>query len=299
MNQVSKWQQFQLKLPHYISLTRLNKPIGAFLLLWPTLWALWFASNGRPDPKLLLIFIAGTWLTRSAGCAINDFADRDIDKHIRRTAERPITSGKIPASDALWITAFLMFVAFILVLFTNKLTIALSFVALILACVYPFTKRYTHFPQVVLGAAFSFAVPMAFAAQANALPATAWVIFFAAVVWAIAYDTFYAMADREDDLRVGVKSTAIFFGRADLWVIAIAQATTLSVMFWVGFQYDRGLLYFIGLAAAAVIAIRQIYITRHREADKCFYAFLNNNYLGMVIFLGLAADYLLQGMSGT
>ncbi|MBX2839930.1 MAG: 4-hydroxybenzoate octaprenyltransferase [Gammaproteobacteria bacterium] len=294
MDPVKVWPRLQHKLPDYIKLTRLNRPIGAFLLLWPTLWALWLASSGKPDLKILAIFIVGTWLTRSAGCAINDFADRDIDKHIRRTRDRPLTSGRVSAAEALVLAAVLMLLAFLLVLLTNGLTILLSFVALFLASVYPFMKRYTHFPQIVLGAAFAIAVPMAFAAQTGSVPMLGWQVFIAAVIWAVAYDTFYAMADREDDIKVGVKSTAIFFGHYDLAVIAFAQVCMLGIMLVVGIQAERGALYFFGLAIALGIAIVQLYVTRHRDADKCFWAFLNNHYLGMVIFLGLSTDYLLH-----
>lgn len=291
-----KLAQFRQQLPHYITLTRLDKPIGAFLLLWPMLWALWFASDGKPALSVLLIFIVGTWLTRSAGCAINDFADRDVDKHVARTKSRPLTDGKITSREALSVSATLFLVAFLLVLLTNKLTIALSFLALLLAAVYPFMKRYTHFPQIVLGAAFGIAVPMVWAAQTGSLNLIAWVLYLAAIIWAVAYDTYYAMADRADDLRIGVKSTAIFFGNADRLVIAVCQSLFFSLLIFVGMQLGRGMLYFFGVTVAGGFALYQLWITRQREPQQCMKAFLNNNYLGLCVFLGLLADYLLGGL---
>jgi len=224
-----KITNFRQKLPHFVSLTRLDRPIGIYLLLWPMLWALWFAAEGVPNLGVLFIFIAGTVLTRSAGCAINDYADRDFDAHVTRTKDRPLATGALSTRDALYAGAFLMAVAFILVLFTNLLTIALSFVAVLLATIYPFAKRHTHLPQVILGAAFGFAIPMAYAAQLNAVPSQAWWLFLIAVIWAVAYDTLYAIADRPDDLKIGVKSSAILFGRFDL--IFITRLCDLSASY--------------------------------------------------------------------
>ena len=259
--------------------------------MWPMLWAFWFAADGLPNPKMLFIFILGTILTRSAGCAINDFADRKFDGQVARTRTRPLATGDLSAADALVVTALLMLAAFILVLFTNRLTVILSIGALILACVYPFTKRFTSLPQVFLGAAFAFAIPMAFSAQTGHLGVLAWVVFSAGVLWPVAYDTLYAMADREDDLRLGVKSSAILFGRADLIIVGVIQCLVLLIMTGVGVYKDRGSPYYIGLVMALGFVVYQLYIARQREPHRCFQAFLNNNYIGMVIFLGIALDY--------
>lgn len=258
------------------------------------LWAFWFAAGGLPHIPTLLIFLAGTVLTRSAGCAINDYADRNFDGHVTRTKDRPLPSGALSAKEALAITALLMGIAFGLVLLTSALTIKLSFIALFLALLYPFTKRYTHFPQVFLGAAFAMAVPMAFAAQTNSVPAIAWQLFAAAVIWATAYDTLLAMADRPDDIHIGVKSTAIFFGRADLIIVFILQALTLSLLMFIGWQQGRGIIFHVGLVCAAVFVIHQLRISRHREPSQCLRAFLNNHFLGMCIFIALAVDFAIK-----
>ena len=279
------------KLPAFVALTRLNRPIGIYLLMWPMLWAFWFAAEGVPHLPTLFVFILGTVLTRSAGCAINDYADRDFDAHVQRTSARPLATGALSPKEALQVTAILMGVAFMLVLTTNSLTIRLSFVAVILAVIYPFTKRYTHFPQVVLGAAFACAVPMAFAAQVNTLPATAWWLFATAVVWATAYDTLYAMADRTDDLKIGVKSTAILFGKFDLAAIALLQSIVVVLLAYTGVMHDRGVVYFAGLAGACGFIIYQLWICRHRDPALCLKAFLNNNWLGMCVFAALFIDY--------
>lgn len=282
------------KIPAFIALTRLDKPIGIFLLMWPMLWAFWFAAGGFPDPVTLIIFIIGTVLTRSAGCAINDFADRKLDGQVTRTRHRPLATGALSASEALIATAVLMLMAFCLVLLTNVLTVALSFVALLFALLYPFSKRYTHFPQVVLGIAFACAVPMAFAAQTNSLPLGAWLLFFAAVIWAIAYDTLYAIVDREDDVKIGIKSTAIFFGHHDLLAVALSQTTMILLLAYVGQLYERGVIFYSGLCIAAALALHQLWICRHREPGRCFSAFLGNNWLGLCVFVALAADYLIN-----
>ena len=255
------------------------------------LWALWFAAEGMPHWDVLLIFIAGTVLTRSAGCAVNDYADRDFDAHVTRTKSRPLATGALSKKEALYASAFLMAVAFILVLFTNLLTIALSFVAALLATVYPFAKRYTHLPQVVLGAAFGFAIPMAYAAQLNAIPSQAWWLFITAVVWAVAYDTLYAIADRPDDLKIGVKSSAILFGRFDLIAVGTIQIIVVAALAVIGHYADRGYIYNTGLLLSLGFVFYQLRIARFREPEKCIQAFLNNNWMGMTIFIGLVVDY--------
>lgn len=282
---------FHHKLPHYIALTRLDRPIGIFLLLWPVLWALWFAAEGIPHLDILLIFVLGTVLTRSAGCAINDYADRHIDGEVARTRNRPLATGALTGKEALFAAAVLMLIAFGLVLLTNRLTITLSFGALALAALYPFTKRFTHWPQLFLGAAFAFAVPMAYAAQTGTVPVLGWILFLAAVLWAVAYDTLYAMTDREDDLRIGVKSTAILFAGKDILFTGIIQLTVLAIMFTVGLHKSRGDFYFTGLAAALLLVVYQLYLVRDRSPHRCMQAFLNNNYLGMAVFAGIALDY--------
>ena len=281
------------KLPHFVALTRLDRPIGVLLLLWPTLWALWFAADGVPRADVLAIFVLGTVLTRSAGCAINDFADRRIDGEVARTRDRPLATGALSAREALGAAAVLMALAFALVLLTNRLTVQLSFVALALATLYPFSKRVTHFPQVVLGAAYGFAIPMAFAAQTGSVPPVAWALYLATLLWAVAYDTFYAMTDRDDDRRIGVKSTAVLLGRADLAVVGALQLVVLLLLWRIGVHEGRGALYAGGLLVALALAARQLWIAREREPARCFEAFLDNNRLGLVVFVALAADYAL------
>ena len=285
---------FGHKLPALVSLTRLNSPIGIYLLMWPMLWAFWFAAEGVPHLTTLFIFLIGTVLTRSAGCAINDYADQDLDGHVARTHNRPLATGALNSSDALVTTAALMALAFVMVLFTNALTIQLSFVAVFLAVLYPFTKRFTHFPQVVLGAAFAWAIPMAFAAQINTVPANGWWLFAAAFVWAMAYDTLYAMVDREDDQKIGIKSTAIFFGRFDLLIVGLLQGMVLIILLFIGLQQGRGGIYLAGLTGAAGFVIYQLWISRHREPAPCLKAFLNNNWLGMCVFISLVIDYMIN-----
>lgn len=282
------------KLPHFLSLTRLDRPIGIYLLLWPMLWALWFAALGVPDISNLVIFVLGTILTRSAGCAINDYADRDLDAHVSRTKTRPLATGALSTTEALVATALLMLLAFVLVLFTNKLTIMMSFVALALAVIYPFTKRVTYWPQAFLGLAFAFAVPMAFAAQINAVPPLAWLIFLAAVIWAIAYDTVYAIADREFDIKMGMKSTAILFGANELRIVFCLQLVVLLIMFFVGVSTMRGSIYNFSLFAALFFVVYQNRITQTRDPVQCIKAFLNNHYLGMTVFIGIVLDFLIN-----
>lgn len=280
------------RLAIYIDLTRFDRPIGSYLLLWPTLWALWIASDGVPDIKLLIIFIGGVFLTRSAGCVINDFADRKIDGHVKRTAARPLATGKISSKEALALFAFLMISAFILVLFTNTMTIAMSFGGLFLASLYPFMKRHTHLPQVVLGAAFGWAIPMAFTAVSEDVPTIAWLIYIAKILWTIAYDTMYAMVDRDDDLKIGVKSTAILFGDLDKLIIGILQILTLAILIIVGLQLSLSLPYYMGVIVAAGLFSYQQWLIRNREREPCFKAFLNNHYAGMAIFVGILIHYM-------
>jgi 4-hydroxybenzoate polyprenyltransferase len=275
----------------YYLLTRLHKPIGVFLLLWPTLWALWVAAEGIPDWPVFIVFVLGVVLMRSAGCVINDYADRKVDPHVTRTSERPIATGKVKPGEALILFVVLCLVAFGLVLFMNKMTIYLSFGGVLLAAIYPFMKRYTHLPQVVLGMAFAWAVPMAFAAQTETLPKAAWLIYTATVLWAVIYDTMYAMVDREDDLKIGVKSTAILFGDGDKLIIGVLQLFMFFALFSLGKQEQLHEPYYIGVLVAAALAVYHQFLIRNREAKACFKAFLHNNWLGMAVFAGLAIDY--------
>lgn len=276
----------------YVKLARLDKPIGIFLVLWPTLWALWLAAEGIPSSKVLLIFVAGVVLMRSAGCVINDFADREIDGHVERTKERPIATGRISAKAALVFFAALCLIAFVLVLQTNPLTIYLSFGALALASAYPFMKRYTYLPQVVLGAAFAWSVPMAYAAETNELPKIIWLIYIATLLWTVAYDTMYAMVDREDDVKIGVKSTAILFGKADRSIIAFFQVLVILTLCMVGNQAELGQFFYLGVVGAAILFVYQQHLIRLRDREDCFKAFLNNNWVGMIVFAGIALDYM-------
>jgi len=285
-------KQSAMKLKAYAALTRFDSPIGIYLLLWPTLWALWIAAEGFPDPSVLFIFVAGTVLTRSAGCVINDWADRDIDGHVARTSSRPLATGEVTPKEALILAAILMLVAFVLVLFTNRQTIMLSVGALVLAIIYPFSKRFTHLPQVFLGAAFAWAVPMAFTAQIGELNKTAWLIFTAALLWAVAYDTIYAMADREDDLKIGVKSSAILFGDADLTIISVIQGMVILSMGLVGVGSNMGMTYYLGLVVAIALFCYQLWICRNRKPEDCIRAFKNNNFVGMSIFIAIVINYL-------
>lgn len=280
------------RLAIYVELTRFNRPIGSYLLLWPTFWALWIAADGIPDWQLLVIFTLGVFLTRSAGCVINDFADRDFDGHVKRTAQRPLATGRISSKEALILFAALMLVAFALVLLTNPLTIMMSFGGLFLAALYPFMKRHTHLPQVVLGAAFGWSIPMAFTAVQNDIPTVAWLIYLAKLMWTIAYDTMYAMVDRDDDLNIGVKSTAILFGDLDKAIIGALQVFTLVILVLVGLQLSLSPVYYLGLAVATGLFIYQQYLIRNRERDPCFKAFLNNHYAGLVIFIGIFLHYM-------
>lgn len=275
----------------FIQLMRLDRPIGTYLLLWPTLWALWIAAAGVPDWPVLVIFVLGVIFMRAAGCVINDFADRKIDGHVRRTTQRPLATGRISAREALITFAILVGISALLVLLTNRMTVLLSFGAVFLASIYPFCKRFTFYPQVVLGAAFSWAIPMAFAAQSEALPSALWLIFLANLLWTVAYDTQYAMCDREDDLRIGVKSTAILFGEADRHIIGLLQGLTLVCLLLAGARFELGLYYHLGLLAMALSFGWQQWLIREREPHACFVAFLSNHWSGMLVFIGLALDY--------
>ena len=278
----------------FIQLTRMDKPIGIYLLLWPTLWALWVAAQGVPSLGNLLIFVFGVILTRAAGCVINDFADRKVDGHVKRTEQRPMASGKISSKEALVFFALLMGVSFLLVLCTNAPTIWLSFGALALAATYPFMKRYTYYPQVVLGAAFSWGIPMAFTAETGSLPAAAWLLYIANLLWTVAYDTYYAMTDREDDLKIGVKSTAILFGDADRVIILSLQGLALGCLLLAGSHFELGGWFHLGLLAAAGCFVWEFWYTRDRDPQRCFKAFLHNHWAGLAIFVGIVLDYALS-----
>lgn len=284
--------RIQDRLTQYYYLVRLHRPIGTYLLLWPTLWALWIASHGRPDPLVLFVMVAGTVLMRSAGCAINDYADRDIDAHVQRTRERPLAAGKVSPKEAIAVFCVLVLLAFGLVLLLNRFTIYMSIGGLVLAVIYPFSKRYTNLPQVILGMAFAWAIPMAFTAQTDSLPKEAWLIYVITVIWAVIYDTMYAMVDREDDLRIGVKSTAILFGEADRLILFILQLLMFSGLALLGKQAGLGKAYYLGVAVAGLLALYQQFLIRRREPAACFRAFLNNNWLGMILFIGIALNYL-------
>ena len=280
------------RLKDYARLMRLHRPIGILLLLWPTLWALWIAAQGRPGLHVLAVFVLGVVLMRSAGCVINDYADRDFDPHVERTRDRPIAAGRVSPREALVLFAALCLIAFALVLTLNRLTILLSFAGAFLAATYPFVKRFTHLPQFYLGAAFGWGIPMAFAAQTGGIPPVGWTLFAANVCWAVAYDTAYAMVDREDDLKVGVKSTAILFGRHDRAMVFLFHVLTLSLLAYSGALAGLGLRYYAGLTAAFGFVLYQQRLMRDRTRDGCFRAFLNNNWFGAAVFAGLMFHYL-------
>ncbi|WP_086479970.1 4-hydroxybenzoate octaprenyltransferase [Oceanospirillum sanctuarii] len=284
----------QQQFPHYIKLMRVDRPIGTYLLLWPTLWALWIAAEGIPDWDVLVIFILGVYSMRAAGCVINDFADRKIDGHVERTKERPLATGDVTAKEAIGLFIVLGLISFGLVLMTNPLTILLSLGGILLAFMYPFMKRYTHLPQVVLGAAFSWAIPMAYAAQTNSVPVEAWLLFSAKLLWTVAYDTQYAMVDRNDDVKIGVKSTAILFGELDRHIIALLQILAVIALLIVAAHKGLGIWFYLGLAAACGLFIYQTKLIFHREREACFKAFLNNHWVGVLILLGIILDYALK-----
>lgn len=280
------------RLYQYYLLMRMDKPIGTWLLLWPTFWALWIAAQGIPNISFIIIFALGVFVMRSAGCVINDYADRNIDKHIERTKNRPLTSGKVSSREALLLFLACISIAFILVLFLNLYTILLSFIALFFAAVYPFMKRYTHYPQIVLGMAFSCAIPMAFAAQSNHVPLIAWELYIITILWIVSYDTMYAMADREEDLKIGVKSTAIIFADYDKLIIALLQILFTLGMFYIAWQLQAGIFFYLGIITSMGFSIYQQRLIQQREKSACFQAFLNNHWLGMVIFIGIFLDSL-------
>ena len=282
----SRWSEYRL-------LMRMDKPIGTLLLLWPTLWGLWVASEGKPDLLVLTVFTLGVFLMRSAGCVINDFADRKVDPHVKRTKNRPLAAGRVSSKEALALFAALTITAFCLVLLMNTLTIALSFIAVLLAACYPFMKRYTHLPQVFLGAAFAWSIPMAFAAQTGGVPLVAWILFIITVLWTTAYDTMYGMVDREDDLKIGVKSTAILFGKLDKVIIGILQLLVLALLIGVGFMLQMSVLFYVSIFLTACFFIYQQYLIKDRLGSACFRAFLNNNWIGAIVFAGIFAHYLL------
>jgi len=280
---------------HYWKLMRADRPIGTLLLLWPTWWALWLAADGLPPLWILFVFTAGVWLTRSAGCVINDYADRWLDPHVKRTKDRPLASGAVSGRSALLLFAVLMVVAFALVLTSNGLTIALSFVGVFLAASYPYLKRYTHLPQVYLGMAFGWGVPMAFAAIQGEVPALAWLLYVANILWSTAYDTWYAMVDRDDDLKMGSHSTAILFGDLDLVIQGILYTVFLGAMALVGVRAGLGVYFAAGVGVAALLVVYEFWLCRHREREACFKAFLHNNWVGAALFAGIAADLALKG----
>jgi 4-hydroxybenzoate polyprenyltransferase len=271
---------------------RLDRPIGILLLMWPTLSALWIAAEGLPDTTVLFVFVFGVILMRSAGCAINDYADRDIDGQVWRTRGRPLATGELKARDALLVFVGIAVIAFYLVSLLNTLTIWMSVVGVALAASYPFMKRYTYLPQLYLGVAFGWAIPMAFAAQTGAVPIVAWLLFLANIIWTTVYDTFYAMADREDDLVAGVKSTAVLFGDDDLKILAILQLAFLLVMVMIGKQLALSSVFYLGLLVMLGLFVYQQFISRKREPQACLQAFLNNNWVGLTLFVSLVLHYL-------
>jgi len=275
----------------YARLMRLDRPIGIWLLLWPTLWALWISSRGKPNPRIFVIFVVGTVLMRSAGCAINDYADRSFDPHVARTKDRPLAAGRISTLEALLLFAVLSLAALMLALQLNKATLLLAVVGGFLAVTYPFIKRFLPVPQMYLGVTFGWGIPMAFEAQFEQVPQVAWLLLLANVLWVTVYDTIYAMVDRDDDIKIGVRSTAILFGDSDRHIIAVLQLMTLLSLYLVGRMIHMGYWYAMGLSAAAAFFVYQLYLIRARDRESCFRAFLNNNYFGMAVFIGMALEY--------
>jgi 4-hydroxybenzoate polyprenyltransferase len=283
------------RLREYFLLVRLHRPIGTLLLLWPTLWGLWLAAGGMPPWTLLIVFCLGTLLMRSAGCAINDFADRDFDGHVKRTADRPLAAGRISAKEAVMVAVVLALIAFAMtVALTNTLTIQLSFVAAFLAASYPFTKRFFAMPQAYLGIAFGFGIPMAFAAVQNQVPPIAWLLLLANIFWTLAYDTEYAMVDRDDDIKIGIKTTALLFGRFDVIAVVLSHAIFFGLMLLIGKIMGMGIAYYVGLIGAAEVVLSQYRLIKDRGREACFTAFLQNNWLGAWIFGGIVADYMIR-----
>lgn len=280
------------KLMGYIQLMRLDKPVGIFLVLWPALWALWLAAEGKPPGLVLLVFILGAIIMRSAGCVINDYADRHWDGAVERTCQRPLATGLITPKQALLFFALLCLIGFSLVLLLNPLTIILSVGALALAALYPFTKRFTHWPQFFLGAAFAWAIPMGFAAVQNQVPPEAWLVFAIALVWTLIYDTMYAMTDRPDDLKVGIKSTAVLFGKHDRMIIGLLQFIMLGLLVWLGQLFDLSLVYYLSLIAVGLMFLYHQWLIKDRDRDLCFEAFKLNHWAGLVILLGIGLHYM-------
>jgi 4-hydroxybenzoate polyprenyltransferase len=280
------------RLREYARLMRIDRPIGVWLLLWPVLWALWIAASGHPDERLFVIFVTGTFVMRAAGCVINDFADREFDPHVRRTADRPLAKQSVSTAEALGLFALLALAALALIIPLNRPTQVLALIGGVLAVTYPFLKRFFSLPQVYLGAAFGWSVPMVFAAHTGSVPPQAWILFVSVVLWTTAYDTIYAMVDREDDLLIGIRSSAILFGRADRVIVALLQAGALAGLALVGLMYGLGRWYWYGLAVAAGLSIHQQWLIRDRDPDRCFRAFLGNNLFGLAVFAGILLDYL-------
>ncbi|MGB9430557.1 MAG: 4-hydroxybenzoate octaprenyltransferase [Gammaproteobacteria bacterium] len=275
----------------YLRLMRLHRPIGSFLLLWPTLWALWLASDGHPTPKLFTIFVLGVFVMRSAGCIMNDFADRNFDPHVHRTHDRPLATREVNVWEALVLFVILCLIALGLVLLLNRLTLELAVIGAVLVLTYPFMKRYTYLPQPYLGMAFGWGIPMAYAAVTGSVPTVAWLIFIANIIWSTVYDTMYAMVDRRDDLRIGVKSTAILFGDLDRAIIAVLQVLLLADLALVGYRTGMSAVYYVGLAFALLFSIYQQVLIRRRNPQRCFLAFMNNNWLGAAVFAGILLHY--------
>ncbi len=278
-------------LADYGRLMRLDRPIGAYLLLWPTLWAVWISADGRPRAEIFTIFVVGVLLMRSAGCVINDYADRAFDPHVARTRDRPLAAGRVSTTEALVLFAILSLAALTLALRLDRLALLLALVGAFLAVTYPFIKRFLSIPQLYLGLSFGWGIPMAFAAELGRVPRVAWLLFLANLLWVTVYDTLYAMVDRDDDRKIGVRSTAILFGDSDRHIIAVLQAMTLLALALVGRRAHLGAWYAAGLAVAAVLFVRQLWLIRRRERDACFRAFLNNHYVGMAVFIGILLDY--------
>ena len=286
--------EFKQKLQLYAELIRFQKPIGVYLLLWPTLWALAIAGEGAPDIWVTMVFVAGVFLMRSAGCAINDYADRHIDLHVARTRDRPLASGRISEKEVLQVFAVLSLLAFLLVLTLNRFTILLSLGGILLAASYPFMKRYHHLPQVHLGAAFGWAVPMAFAALTEEVPKQAWLLYVATLVWTVAYDTMYSMVDREDDLKIGIKSSAILFGEYDRVMIGLFQFLFILTLYLVGVDLEFSPVYFYALALASMFLVYEQLLIAYRVPEYCFQAFLHNHWVGAIVFAGIIGHYYSQ-----
>lgn len=284
-------QPLKQRLSPYFRLARMDKPIGTLLLLWPTLWGLWIAGQGRPDWHLVVIFCLGTWLMRSAGCVINDWADRDFDGHVERTQNRPLATGEIKSRHALYFAAALALLALLVALPLNRLALLLTIPALFLAATYPFTKRFLPVPQAYLGIAFSFGIPMAFAAQTNSIPMIAWLLMLANLLWTVAYDTEYAMVDKPDDLKIGIKTSAITFGKYDVAAVMWCFTGFWVLMLWIGLLAERGMLYFAGLCVVALLILDQFRRIRSRDRTACFAAFLANNRIGALLFIALVLDF--------